>query len=216
MKKTVSNAATSLLAICALVVTGLVVKREFLPEAVTPERVWRSVQNWEGLAATGLAMGPERPLVRIVEFSDFQCPFCARANASLRELRERYPEQVAVVYRHFPLEEIHPHAFAAALATECAGEQGRFEPFHDLLFARQDSIGVKDWASFAEDAGVADLAKFQACVEEEKYRPRLEEDIRAAQRIGVTGTPSFVFDGQMVSGALSTDELEEWVRGALP
>lgn len=210
MQNRFSNILTTILTLCALVVTGLVVRRELFssppPAAAAPV----VVEDWQQYAATGSILGsPDAPL-RVIEFSDFQCPFCARTTEGVHRLVEKYPGQVAVVYRHYPLE-IHPHAFAAALAVECAGEQGRFRAYHDALFAGQDSIGKRDWSRFADDAGVADRAAFDQCVASERFAARVRRDLDDGGRAGVQGTPSFIFDGRMVAGAEGLAQVEAWI-----
>ena len=139
MKNFLSTATTVVLTLCALVLTGILVRREFFPgiTATAP----REVEHWSQLASAGHTMGPANAPVRILEFSDFQCPYCARLQPTLQAIRAKYPDRVAVVYRHFPLAD-HPHAMQAALASECAAAQGRFERFHDILFAAPDSISL--------------------------------------------------------------------------
>jgi protein-disulfide isomerase len=216
MKTGFTDAATGLLVVCALVVTAAVVRREFFPTpAAAAERNTqpRPVENGAEIAATGQRMGPVGAPVQIVEFSDFQCPFCATFSQTLRALRAKYPDRVAVLYRHAPLDAIHPHARRAALASECAGEQGRFEPYHDRLFAQQDSIGLKPWTRFAAEAGVPDTAAFNQCVRDERLMPNVTRDADLARETGIDVTPSIVIDGTLIPGALSAAELEKRVTG---
>lgn len=215
----VSHLTTGLLVACAVLVTAAVVKREFLaapaaaaqPASTEP----RPVDNWAELNAAGQVMGPADAPVRIIEFSDFQCPFCARYQETLRAVRAKYPDQVAVVYRHFPLDQIHPHARAAALAVECAGEQGRFEAYHDALFARQDSIGTRAWDRFAADAAVPDAEAFRRCVADGTLMARVDRDAAVAERTDISVTPSLVIDGTLVPGVVSQAELERRITEAL-
>lgn len=212
MSQRLSNAFTGVLTVCAVAITGMAVRREFFNPATRAAPVEAvTVENWESFAAGGSALGTIEAPVRIIEFSDFQCPFCAEVSTSLRKLRDRYPGKVAVVYRHFPLENIHPHAFTAATAAECAGEQGRFEAFHDVLFAAQDSIGKRPWSAYAAEAAVSDTAAFGRCVRDQRFAARVRHDMAEAQRAGVAATPSFIFDGRMVNGTAGAALLEEWV-----
>lgn len=215
----VSNVTTGVLVACAVVVTAAVVKREFLaapaaasqPASLAP----RPVDNGEEVHAAGQVLGRADAPVRIVEFSDFQCPFCAQYQETLRAVRAKYGDRVAVVYRHFPLDEIHPHARAAALATECAGEQGRFEAYHDALFARQDSIGTRAWDRFAADAALPDPVGFRRCMDDGTLMERVDRDAAVAGRAGVTVTPSLVIDGMLLAGVLPQAELERRIEDAL-
>jgi protein-disulfide isomerase len=216
MKPTLQGVATGLMVCCALTVTIAVARREFFPApaaAAQPDTKPRPVDNWEEIAAAGQRMGPAGAPVQIVEFSDFQCPFCATFAQTLRAVRAKYPDRVAVLYRHYPIAELHPHARTAALAAECAGAQGRFEPYHDRLFAQQDSIGLKPWERFATEAGVPDTAAFTRCVREERLIGNVTRDSAIAEKAGIRITPSIVVDGTLVPGALTETELEKWITG---
>lgn len=214
-----STLATALLVLCALTITAAVVRREFFPPqgaaAQAPDMKPRAVDNWDEIAAAGQWMGPRTAKVQIVEFSDFQCPFCAKFQTVLRSVRAKHPEDVAVVYRHFPLQAIHPHAGAAALASECAAVQGRFEAYHDLLFAQQDSIGTKPWARFAAEAAVPDAAAFDRCMADQRLLLNVDRDLRVAQATDIDVTPTLVINGTLVPGIVSEAQLEEHVAKAL-
>lgn len=215
VKETLANVLTVVLTLCAVIVTGLVVRREFFaPQPPDPSRPVE-VEGWEPLARNASVLGAADAPVRIVAFSDFQCPFCARVNEGLERVRANDPQRVAIVFRHFPLEAIHPHAKAAGNAAECAGAQGRFEAYHDALFAAQDSIGKRSWDGFAQEAGVPDLAEFGRCVAEGRFAARVASDQEAGEKLGVSGTPSFIFDGKMITGADAPERLDAWVKEAL-
>lgn len=209
-----SDAGTMVLGLGALLVTGMVVQREWGRER-SPDVEAREVAEWQAVAATGTVLGDSSAPVRIVEFSDFQCPYCAHVQSRLSSLRQRYPGRVAVVYRHFPLPAIHPHAVTAGIAAECAGEQGRFERYHDALFQGQEGLGVRPWNDFAAEAGVTDLERFDRCVAEERYRERLERDTRAGEEIGVDATPAFVVGNRLIVGTTAAEMLDAWVAEAL-
>jgi protein-disulfide isomerase len=117
------------------------------------------------------------------------------------------------VYRHYPLS-THPHARAAAKASECAGAQGRFEPFHDALFASTDSIGVVPWERFARIAGVPDVTRFKACAASEASVPALALDTAAGHELQVTGTPTMLVNERLITGVPPMDTLEAFVRQA--
>jgi protein-disulfide isomerase len=212
MKDAASNLVTAVLALCALAVSGAAVKRTFFSAPEGGPVV--EVKSWRELARTGNRMGAADAPVVIVEFSDFQCPYCKHAADQLRELRGRYPGKVAVVYRHLPLRG-HRYADRAALASECAGEQGAFEAYHDALFARPDSIGVAGWDRYAERAAVPDLARFRECVESQRLSPRVEADLRAARRLGFNGTPTFIVNGKSFTGSVPVEGWNAWIERAL-
>lgn len=213
-----NNAATAVLTVCAVIITGLVVRSELSPppaSAAGQPPAERPVPQWQRLAAEGSVLGEPGAQLRIVEFSDFQCPFCATVRSRLDSLRARAPGRVAVVYRHFPLTQIHPHAVAAAVAAECAGQQGRFGTFHDALFDGQGDIGKVPWRAFAATAQVPDLARFDACVESNATAARVQADLRQGQELGIQGTPTFIFDGKMVAGLNGVTQVEAWVERML-
>lgn len=216
MKRTelLQNLLTAVLVLCALVVTGLLVRRELFPAAASDQGPReRVVRDWQSYAVPRHRAGPAGAPVTIVEFSDFQCPFCKTVAGRLDSLRARFPEDVAVVYRHFPLR-IHPHAVSSARASECAAEQGRFWQMHDALFARQDSIGQLSWSRFASAAGVPDPASFQRCIERQEFTG-LHEDTLAGKRLAIEATPTLLINRYQLVGAPPLDALEEYVRRAL-
>ncbi|HEX2078375.1 MAG TPA: thioredoxin domain-containing protein [Longimicrobium sp.] len=212
MKDAASNLVTAILAACALAVSSAAVKRTFFAPPEPGGVV--EVKNWRELAATGNRMGPADAPVVIVEFSDFECPFCKQAADLLKEVRRTYPGKVAVVYRHFPLGG-HRYADRAALATECAAEQGAFEAYHDALFERPDSIGVTGWDRYAERAAVPDLPRFRECVESGRLFPRVEADLREGRKLGFNGTPMFIVNGRSFVGSIPEGGWNSWVERAL-
>jgi protein-disulfide isomerase len=152
--------------------------------------------------------------VTIVELGDFECPVCRSFHADVRTVREQFPLDVSLVFVHFPLS-IHRFAIPAAKAAECAYEQGKFAPFHELLFDKQDSLGLKPWTSYALEAGVEDSAEFSACVSSNRQFPRIEAGIAAAREIKARGTPTIFLNGWRLFHTPSATELSEIVRALL-
>jgi protein-disulfide isomerase len=166
------------------------------------------------VSSTGPAVGPADAPVTLIEFSDFQCPFCARAVPIIKTLRERYPTQLRVVYKHLPLESIHPRARAAAEAAVCAEEQGRFWEFHDRLFANAGTLSEEDLRAHASAVGL-DVAAFETCRTGPKRAERIEADMAEAKAAGVTGTPAFVLNGVLLRGLQPPDALIARIDGEL-
>jgi protein-disulfide isomerase len=140
--------------------------------------------------------------VTLVEFSDFQCPYCARATPALKEIESAYPNDVRIVWKHFPLT-FHPNAMPAALAAEAAREQGgaaKFWAMHDKLFGAQAALSPETYARYAHELGL-DMARFQRDMASPKLRARVEEDAQLAQKMGVNGTPTFLVNGERVVGS---------------
>lgn len=162
------------------------------------------------LEVTRLARGPVDAPVTIVAFSDYQCPYCVRAEPVLAEVLKRYPDQVRLVQRHFPLDNIHPFARPAAEAAMCAEEQGKFWEYHDGIFERQGKLEDGSFAEIGSAVGLDDDA-FNLCFEERRYKDFVEADFAAGQEAGVTGTPSFFLNGIKLTGARDADELGRYV-----
>ena len=152
------------------------------------------------LAATDPAVGSASAPVTIVEFSDFQCPFCQRVAPTLKQVQKAYGDKVRVVWKDFPLTQIHPEAFKAGEAAHCAGEQGKFWEYHDRLFANQQALQPDRLKQYAADSGL-DTAKFNACVDTAKYGDRVREGVTQGSRLGVNSTPTLYVNGRMLSGA---------------
>lgn len=139
--------------------------------------------------------------ITIIEFSDFECPFCQRyATQTHAQLIDTYGDQIRFVYKDFPLTSIHPQAFPAALAAQCANEQGAFWAYHDLLFSQQLPLGDETYLAYAEQAGL-DAAEFGACYEEQRYLAAVQADFDFATTLGVSSTPTFFINGIAVIGA---------------
>lgn len=215
MKPLVQNILGVVLILCALVITGSVVHREFAGAPASSAAVAvRYLKDWQRLTVDGQLVGPEVAPLRLVAFSDYQCIYCRVAEPLLDQLRERYAGRVAIVYRHFPIVEVHARAFAAANAAECAAAQNRFSEYHDALFANPDSVDLARWSSVARAVGVPDIASFERCVETEAFKDRVEHDARLAREIGVSGTPTFVFRDRMVSGTGGLSRVGVWLDSA--
>jgi len=155
------------------------------------------------VAPNGPSRGPEQAAITIVEFSDYQCPYCKRAEAVIQQVLERYPQDVRLIFRHYPLES-HTRALPAAEAASCAQAQGRFWEFHAKLFETQ-ALEDADLERYASEVG-ADLAAFKACVAEHRTRAQVQTDLDEANRAGVRGTPAFFINGLVLSGARPLDD----------
>ena len=150
--------------------------------------------------AIGPSKGPEDAPITLVEFSDFECPFCVRVLPTLDQVQEEYGDQVRIVYRHFPLNSIHPNAQITAEASMCADAQGMFWEMHDAIFEVRGKADADQLKAMAGDLGLEQDA-FGACLDSREYRELVEADLEAGRRAGVTGTPALFINGRFLSGA---------------
>lgn len=158
--------------------------------------------------------GSKDAKVTLVEWSDFQCPFCSRFHPSVVRAMQEYSGKVRWVYRHFPLDSIHPNARPAAEASECAAEQGKFWEFADKLFERQPQIGPDLYKSLAKELGLNE-SKFNDCVTSRKYQQKVTDDEQAGLSVGVRGTPGSFVNGIEVPGAVPYEQLKAQIDQAL-
>jgi protein-disulfide isomerase len=158
--------------------------------------------------------GPSTAPLTLLEYGDYECPYCGAAHPIVKEVERLLEGDLRFAYRHFPLSEIHRHAYQAAEAAEAAGAQGRFWEMHDLLFEHQDRLGTPDLAGHAEALGL-DLARFARDLESHAHAPRLREDFLSGVRSGVNGTPTFFINGVRHNGGYDLPTLVEALREAL-
>ena len=161
------------------------------------------------------SQGPEDALVEFVEFTDYECPFCRRfRETTYPEIRRRFNGKVKWVVRSYPLSQIHPNARLAAEAAECALDQDRFWEYHDLLFERYDQLGRANLKSHARELGL-DGDRFDSCLDSGVKQTVVQNDLMDGYRFGVTGTPTFFINGQVVVGAQGPDLVSAFIEVAL-
>lgn len=156
--------------------------------------------------------GNKKAPVTIVEFSDFQCPYCAQIQPTLSEVLKAYPKEVKLVFKHYPLS-FHPHAKNAAKATLAAMEQGKFWEMHDAVFANFSQLSNEKFKELASQIGL-NMEKFIADYNSDKYEPQLLQDFNAARAAGVTGTPTLFINGKRLMRR-SVDDFKEAINNAL-
>jgi NhaA family Na+:H+ antiporter len=153
--------------------------------------------------------------VTLVEYGDFQCPYCGEAYPVVRELLERFGRRLRFVFRHMPLADLHPRAPFAAEASEAAGAQGRFWEMHDRLFEHQHQLDDEELRAHAQAVGVDDVERFDAALRDGVYARRVAEDLESGARSGVPSTPRFFVNGLIHLGAASYAELVEVISEEL-
>jgi predicted DsbA family dithiol-disulfide isomerase len=215
MAKIFDTAATVLLVASALVMAGMTVRRESASRQVSPARGGPPtfVPDWRRFAAAGRWVGDSSARVKIVEFADFECPFCKRFHDRYRLVSDSMGRDVALLLVQNPLR-IHRFAVPAALAADCADKQGRWEAFQDLLFDKQDSLGLKSWTSYARESGIADTVSFATCVKNTSKSTLIDAGLAAGKQIDIRGTPTVLINGWKY-GVAPTDSLLAVVRERL-
>ena len=169
------------------------------PVTAAPEYIRYDIPT-EGFYSRGPADAP----ITIVEFSDYQCPFCRRWHDEVsQELFATYPDQIRLVYRNLPLTSIHPDAFSAAEAAMCAGDQNVYWDYHDKLFGGE-ILGTDVYLQYARDLSL-DLTAFETCITERKYQAEIQADSDFAVNLGVRSTPTFFVNGLAIVGAQPLD-----------
>jgi protein-disulfide isomerase len=166
------------------------------------------------LEPTDHMLGSEHARVTIVEYGDFECPSCKVAATTPMLLLERFPNRIRFVFRHFPLQEAHPHALMAAEASEAAAAQGEFWPMHDVLFQYQAHLKDKDLYRYAADLGL-DMARYKAEMDDHIYLQKVREHIEGARRSHIRATPTFFVDGIVQDVSYGMKALHDAVAAAV-
>jgi protein-disulfide isomerase len=149
----------------------------------------------------------------LVEYGDYECPYCGAAYPVVKELQHRLKDKMALVFRNFPLANAHPHAEFAAEAAEAAATQGKFWQMHDALYENQQALEPENLLEYAKAVGL-DLARFTREVNEHVYASRVKEDFHSGVRSGVNGTPTFFINGERYNGAYDVRSLLAALREA--
>ncbi|MBN2135314.1 MAG: thioredoxin domain-containing protein [Acidobacteria bacterium] len=155
--------------------------------------------------------GPENARITLVEYGDFECPQCGKAYPAVKELLADFPEDVRLVFRHFPLKTIHDNAENAALAAEAAGHQGKFWEMHSMLFENRFNLEPDDLFSYGTQLGL-DSVMFEQDILEKTYSKKVTEDFRSGVRSGVNGTPTFFINGDRYNGLFYKWDLSEAIK----
>lgn len=201
---TVADRANSfLLTIAALTIAGILVHREVFSRATVGapalKQEVKRVDDWQTLVGSGLRIGPSSARMTVVEFGDFECPFCRQFAQAFHDVRARYGADVALVFVDYPLTRIHRFALPSARAAACANDQGRFAAFHDAVYEKQDSLGLKSWVSYAVDAGVTDTMAFERCNASNAPVLAVETGQALGKRLQIRGTPTVFINGWRLS-----------------
>jgi len=150
-------------------------------------------------------LGSVEPILTIVEFSDFQCPFCAQSAPTIKRIMAEYGGFIQFVYRHMPIDQLHPDAWSASIASTCANEQNAFWEYHDKLFTEQGDFSKDNLFAIAQSMSF-DMGQFKTCYDSEKYGYQVRRDMNDRAELGAAGPPTFFANGEIISGVLSFDQ----------
>ena len=214
VQSAIDNAATQIAGVRAELNT-LQSSLQAAAPAPQPARAKRPDPNrrYEINIAGSPSMGPKDAKVTIVEFSDFQCPFCAKVVPTIRQIEKEYDGQVRVVFKHLPLS-IHSKAKPAALAAEAAYRQGKFWEMYALIFANQREMSPEKYVEYAAQLGL-DVDRFKRDMASADVRRKVDADAAEAASLGVTGTPGFFINGKFLSGARPFDSFKKVIDADL-
>lgn len=171
------------------------------------------ISEWRSILPYGVRTGDTSLPVKLIEFADFECAFCARHHPAVEQVMVDFAELVEFVHVHLPLPQ-HRFAVPAARASECAHDQGRFPQMQTALYTFQDSLGFLDWSEYARLAGVPDSARFAACITSPQSLVRVDSGRSVGSRFRIAGTPTFIVNGHVVSGG-GPDSLRALIRTAM-
>lgn len=187
---------------CTVLVTSAVIKREFFDRTSTSVGGLppQPLEDWARYAVGPEVIGGSAARDTIVVFSDYQCPFCRRFSETTDRLLQKYPDQIVVYHRNFPLNTIHPIARSAAIAGVCATRQGRFAAFHRYAFAHPADVLGQRWREIAESVGVSDAKGFATCLTDSSVAATLRADSLAGEELHIPGTPLVIVNGWVFTG----------------
>ena len=179
-------------------------------EATTAEvQIPDNVRRYDVPTEGDPSIGPDDAEITIVQFSDYQCPFCKRWHDEVfARLLQDYPDQVRIVFRDFPITSIHPEAYPAAEAAHCAGEQGAYWQYHDALFSQKYGLGEAAYQKYAVELGL-DTSAFAQCQTEDRYSSQISSDVDFASGLGISSTPTFFINGIALVGAQPYDVFKQ-------
>lgn len=215
-RRTLTEFGFWIVVLCAVATTTIVLRREMAVDTASlaaQSENWQPtyIDGWEDALAVGIRSGSEDAPIQVVEFGDFQCPYCARFEETIQVVKSNHPKLVAFTFAPFPLD-YHEFAISAQHAVECAHLQGRFDEMRSLLFKKHRLFGSIAWTEFAAEVGVANIDKFSECLDDPRRIERIVLSRELADRIGVRGTPTVIVNGWKFPMSPSVKDFETIVN----
>jgi len=194
MPTKLGHIADGVIVVTCLFVFGSTVYRAQRSTVVVDAAKAEFIENWRDLVPHGIPYGSDSAQVTIIEFGDLECSACRRFSTRIKDLEKKYGKDLALVFVHYPLSQ-HRFAIPAARALECAAQQGETRKLFDLIYEKQDSIGLKEWESYATEAGVPNPVAVTLCIKSSHTFRRIETGLSLGPKVAVRGTPTFVVNG---------------------
>jgi NhaA family Na+:H+ antiporter len=222
MPDRLERVSSILITLAAILIAASVAARTVRSESHRHERVKRDpifIAEWRDALPSGILVGPQGASVTLIEFADLECPVCRTFHGTVTELLREFDGRIAYVYVAYPLDS-HRFAYAAARGAECAAERGKFTEWIDVVYRKQDSLGLKTWESFASEAGIADSTELATCAKDPRPVSRIDSGLALGDKFGIPGTPAVLVNGWLMPGAPTKRELKSTVgallRGEVP
>lgn len=212
MKIKTENIFSGILVVCALIVTILLLQKEF--SGNNTDLNISIVDNWKELIPEYEKTNGNYSKVYLIEFFDYECPYCSILDATLDTIKSKYGNKIKIIRYHFPLN-IHPLAYKAAIAAECANTQEMFDTLHKELMENQYRLNSINFTDIAMLIGIKDIEKFQRCVNEEETADVISHNVKLAKKFRVNGTPTLIINNKMISGSINAEEIEKIIKGFL-
>lgn len=214
MTDRIERVLSAILVLAAVAIAVGMIHREFFAESTVASPYGpapKFEKAWERTLGAGERIGDAAAPVRVVVFSDLECPYCRTFHASMLKVLAAEPKSVSMIFVHSPMAG-HRFALPAARAAECARSVGKFAEFISVIFAKQDSLGLKPWGAYAEAAGIQDTLAIASCANSHDSFRRINDGMAMSSHLNVTGTPTILFDGWRVEGGPSTEEITRIAR----
>ncbi|HEY7897693.1 MAG TPA: thioredoxin domain-containing protein [Gemmatimonadaceae bacterium] len=223
MRNRVEGVISALLALAAIAIAASVVRRSFFPQSQTVEALSLTrpqfLPAWKDALPIGISIGDSAAPVKIVELTDLECPACRGFQSTLLNVVQAHPRDVSIVYVSNPLS-MHRFALPAARGAECAVKYGKFREWVQLMYDKQDSLGLKSWGSYALEAGIPDSAAITRCATDPSPVDRIEAGLAFGAKIHILGTPTVIVNGWRFPSPPTEQELSDAVealaKGAAP
>jgi protein-disulfide isomerase len=194
---------------------SLLMTKSFARSSAPVIRPAAIIGNWQQYAYEGQVKGAMEGSVVMIQFVDFQCPACRMFSAVVDSALARYPNDLRVVTRHYPLVRVHPAAEDAAIAAECAAAQDQYAEYSMLLYQRQFELGEGAWTEMARTAGVRDIEGFRECMERQDGAAVVARDMEAGRQLSIRSTPTVIIDGKMYNGGMPLVVLDSLIQAAM-